>query len=316
MNPAKIAKRLLDPPLYHTGPEWLNRMGWQVARTSFHHGLHAIRSRPAPVEGIAASLAEGERTGCVVIPNFLAPQDFERLQAYCASLRTSGAVKVDENRGNTGLDFTTAAINGNSPDAQWVVEKIARDARLLCVVGTLSRRHIRRPPQVAYQLLTMRPGADFSPDAETILHADRHFPAVKAYYSLNVSTVENGAYVWCPGSHRLTAARLRHEYSESIRYAKLRDKFNVDIPQKNLDEMGVKEVTILTEPNTLVVSNNFGFHRRGHFERGAVREQLRLVFHYLEEPVYATWAWSVLRKLDRRNLIPPKLRHAIQYRLT
>jgi hypothetical protein len=181
---------------------------------------------------------------------------------------------------------------------------------------------------MGYQRLAMRAGTEYVADAEAVLHADRHFPTIKAYYSLNGSTEDNGAYVWVPGSHRLSLARLRHEYEYSIRQAIYTDygadalppdlvqAGMVKISPKHLTAMGVKERSILTEPNTMVISNNFGFHRRGYFRSGAVREQIRLVFHYLEEPFYATWIWETLTALNSRSMLPEYVREAVKYRLT
>lgn len=310
---AKLAKSVLEPANYRSGPVWLNRAGWQVARVVARHAAHAVRRRPTT----DALIAEGEASGMVVIPNFLAPEQFERLRNYCVTLRNAPSTRYEPNRGQTGLDFTTSPIvRSAGPEAMFVAQTIAGDARLLDVVGALSRRRIRRPPQIGYQLLTMRDGEQFTPDAETILHADRHYPTVKAYFSLNASTEQNGAYVFAPGSHRLTTARLRYEYVDGIRIARSPVKHNLPIPERHVSDMGLTEKTIITEANTLVISNNFGFHRRGYFAPGAVREQLRLVFHYLEEPFYATAIWSALRQMDRANLLPRRLRAAIQYRLT
>lgn len=308
-----IARRLLEPPIYRSGPTWANAAGWQLARVFTHHGAHALRRSPKNDELIAT----GERDGIVVIPNFLSDADFARLKATCNALPSLPSIRIEPNRGNTGLDFITMPLKtGASDDISFVVEKIAADQRLLDIVSALSRHKITRPPQVGYQLLKMRDGATFSPDAETILHADRHYPTIKAYYSINGSTRENGAYVWALNSHKLSRARLRYEYRDSIRFAKLRAKGVLEIPPEHIEDMGLSETPILTEPNTMVISNNFGFHRRGEFAPGAVREQLRLVFHYLEEPFYATWMWNALRSMDRRNLLPSKIKNAVRYRLT
>jgi hypothetical protein len=317
MAVVSLAKKFLEPPAYHSGPAWANLMGWQLARVLSHHGAHAVRRAPRPLSETKDLITQGIEDGVVIIPNFLAASDFERLRSYCVTLRSAATTRYEPNRGKTGLDFTTSPIvKGDNPEAAFVVEKIAADARLLNIVSALSRHRITRPPQIGYQLLTMRDDEQFVPDAETILHADRHYPTIKAYYSLNGSTLDNGAYVWVSKSHKLTAARLRYEYADSIRFARSSAKHNLEIPEANLKDMGVVENPILTEPNTLVISNNFGFHRRGHFAPGAVREQIRLVFHYLEEPFYATWAWNVLRDLNRRKMLPENVRQAIQYRLT
>lgn len=317
MSIASVARRFLEPPLYHSGPAWMNALGWQLARVASHHAAHAVRRPVTHLPETADLIAAGERDGAVVIPNFLPAEDFDRLKQLSGALPSLPTARHDANRGNTGLDFIQAPILPTmGAESKFIVDKIANDPRLLNVVSALSRHKITRPPSIGYQRLTMRPGEEFRPDAETILHADRHFPTVKAYYSINGSTLENGAYVWCQGSHKLTRARLRYEYADSIRFARERAKHNLEIPQHHLDDMSLVETPILTEPNTLVISNNFGFHRRGHFAPGAVREQIRLVFHYLEEPFYATLAWNALRALDRNKMLPAKVRQAVQYRLT
>lgn len=317
MNIAAAAKRLLEPPPYHSGPAWMNALGWQLARIATHQVAHTMRRPISPLSETAELIATGEREGAVVIPNFLQPHDFERLKHFSAALPSLPTARHDANRGNTGLDFIQAPILPTMGDeSKFIIDKIANDPRLLNIVSALARRTIPRPPAIGYQRLTMRPGEEFRPDAETILHADRHFPAIKAYYSLNGSTLENGAYVWCYGSHKLTPARRRYEYADSIRFARLRAKHNLEIPNHHLVDMGLVETPILTEPNTLVISNNFGFHRRGYFAPGAMREQIRMVFHYLEEPLHAAITWKVLRGLGRRNMLPSRVRQAIKYRLT
>ena len=327
MSFASFAKSVLEPAPYHSGPVWLNRAGWQLARMLPRHATHGLRrARIAPA--VADYVAAAERTGIVVIPNFLPAADFESLLSYCRDLRQSPAMRREPNRQNSGVDWLYGPIAGADPDSEWVRKLIAHNPLLLDTVAGMVRRRITRSPQIAYQRLTMREDAAYVPDAEAVLHADRHFPTVKAYFSLNTSTQDNGAYVWAPGSHRMSMARLRHEYAYSVRQATFirggpkalpagsTEAGMVKIDSKAWQAMDITEEHILTEPNTMVISNNFGFHRRGYFKRGAVREQIRLVFHYLEEPLYATWLWNGLSALDRRRLLPNSLRQAVQYRLT
>jgi hypothetical protein len=322
---ASLAKALLEPPPYHSGGVWLNRAGWQLARTLPHHAMRALRRPPANAAA-GELVAAAERDGIVVLANFLSDADFARLKAYCQTLAASAAMRREPNREGSGVDWLSGPIAGD--EAQWVREKIALNPLLLGVVAGIARRPIARPPQMGYQRLAMRQDAAYVADAEAVLHADRHFPTVKAYYSLNASTEDNGAYVWARGSHRLTLARLAHEYDYSIRRAMFAkggaaalptaasEAGMVKIAPEHVAAMGVKEEAILTEENTMVISNNFGFHRRGYFKPGAVREQIRLVFHYLEEPFYATWLWRGLSALEARRLLPERLRRALQYRLT
>jgi Phytanoyl-CoA dioxygenase (PhyH) len=324
---ANLAKALLEPPPYHSGGVWLNRAGWQLARTLPHHAMHRLRRRRGGA-AVADLVAAAEKDGILVIRNFLPEADFARLSAYCQALAQSAAMRREPNRAGSGVDWLYGPIAGSDAATQWVRQRIALNEVLLGVVAGIVRRKIVRAPQMGYQRLTMREGANYIADAEAVLHADRHFPTVKAYYSLNASTEDNGAYVWVRGSHRLTLARLAHEYDYSIRQAMFAkggadalpaaasEAGMVKIAPEHLAAMGVEEEAILTEPNTMVISNNFGFHRRGYFKAAAVREQIRLVFHYLEEPFYATWLWRGLAALQARRMLPERLRRAVQYRLT
>jgi hypothetical protein len=323
---ARLAKGVLEPPPYHIGPPWLNRAGLQMARTLPHHLLYGLRRKPAAA--VTDLVAAGERDGIVVIPEFLPRSDFARLKAYCERLRTATSMRREDNRQGSGVDWIYGPIAGDDEDGRWVRARIADNPLLLGTVAGMARRRITRAPQLGYQRLAMRSDAPYIADAEAVLHADRHFPTIKAYYSLNASTEDNGAYVWAYGSHLLTLARLRHEYAYSIRQALFThgrerclpagsvEAGMVKIDARHWQAMRVKEQPIMTAENTMVISNNFGFHRRGYFKPGAVREQIRLVFHYLEEPVYATWLWSALAALDARRMLPQSLRHAVQYRLT
>jgi hypothetical protein len=335
---ARLAKSVLEPPPYHLGPPWLNRAGWQMARVIPHHLRHSIRhsigrgigrslGRTAPA-AVAGLVAAGERDGIVVIPDFLPASDFQRLKRYCEGLGAHPSMRREDNREGSGVDWLYGPIAGEDAETLWVRESIAQNPLLLGAVAGMARRRITRSPQLGYQRLAMRDDAPYVADAEAVLHADRHFPTIKAYYSLNASTEENGAYVWVYGSHLLTLARLRHEYAYSIRQALFThgraerlppgavEAGMVKIDAKHREAMGVKEQAILTAENTMVISNNFGFHRRGYFKPGAVREQIRLVFHYLEEPIYATWLWSGMAALNARRLLPEAVRRAVQYRLT
>jgi len=88
------------------------------------------------------------------------------------------------------------------------------------------------------------------------------------------------------------------------------------VDSKHWQAMGIKEQAILMQANTLVVANTFGFRGRGFFKPGAERQQIRLVCHCGEEPIYAALLWRRLAALDARRMLPERLRRAVQYRLT
>jgi hypothetical protein len=120
------------------------------------------------------------------------------------------------------------------------------------------------------------------------IHADIHFPTVKAWLYMNDIDESNGAFVYAPRSQRLTLGRLVYEYEASVRVA--RSKVDgvirstvpyglARMPRPNqMRLMGIKERSTCGKANTLVIANTMGFHRRGEFEPGKTRNLLMLRF--------------------------------------
>src|SRR5262249_30240913 len=105
-------------------------------------------------------------------------------------------------------------------------------------------------------------------DPQTLLHADTFHPTVKAWFFLTDVAQDGGPFVYVPGSHRLTPARLAWER----RFGALpRRSPNAEIRQGSfrigagdLAEFGLPPPRVFAVPaNTLVVADTFGFHARG-----------------------------------------------------
>ena len=119
------------------------------------------------------------------------------------------------------------------------------------------------------------------------------------FFYLNEVNESNGAFVYVKGSHQLTAARLVHEYELSVREAKLfggqpipesllgrrSTQIRNIISPENERRMNVSETQVCVKPNTLVIANNMGFHRRGEFTGSEPRKAL-LVNYRNAEPTF------------------------------
>ena len=119
------------------------------------------------------------------------------------------------------------------------------------------------------------------------------------FFYLNEVNETNGAFVYAKGSHKLTRARLVHEYELSVREAKLfsgqpipeslqerrSTQIRNIISPENERRMNVVETQFCVKPNTLVVANNMGFHRRGEFTGSEPRQAL-LVNYRNAEPTF------------------------------
>ena len=117
------------------------------------------------------------------------------------------------------------------------------------------------------------------PDPQTDLHADTFHPTVKAFYFLTDVAEDEGPFVYVPGSHRLTPARLAWERDLSISAADSDDKLSargsLRASRADLEKMGFASPRAFAVPaNTLVVADTVGFHARGFSARPTVRVEV------------------------------------------
>lgn len=288
------------PPHYRPWP-LLNQAGLQVMRAIFANARHALRPRlqNAHLRTLEQAL---DRDGIIAIPDFLPPEAFAEVQRACREFAQGGTIKVEHDKGGTGVDWYTGRIDPGKErsDAERILTRhISRNPTLKTLAQYVLRRRISTDPTLSYQRLVLRVGMRDNTDVEGVLHADRHYPCVKIAYYIGNNTREAGAYIFCRGSHKMNRARLRHEYEYSIRQGRYlkgeRDSLDPTLLERGRNRvadamrasMGLMEDDIIGAANTLVVSNNAGFHKRGTITPGHEREQIRILFYYVQRPWYS-----------------------------
>ncbi len=149
-------------------------------------------------------------------------------------------------------------------------------------------------------------------DTENTLHQDHVCPVFKAWYYTDDVTVESGAFVYVPRSHKLSLYELKYQYLRSI-FSCLIDKGMIRwVPKKYLhenrvaqpletfDKRGYKEVPLVGKKNSLVIVNTRGLHKRGQFEPGHVRRLIHVDFRritYLQNLLPAKVNLILTRKI-------------------
>lgn len=298
MNIAAVMRDLVDPPRMYVGKIWMNYLGLQIFRILLKYVLFLMRPRCFDQE-VAKELAVIGRDGILVLPNYLSQKEFDLIEQGFQRWSESEHVRVEDNKNNTGVRWIHGPISDGNNDGRIIFNGLAKNPKLIKIVSGIMRRKVRRLTRPLFQQLEVIPGESDDRDRECLLHTDRMFPTVKAFLYMNENTEENGAYIYCPGSHKISWARLWHEYEYSIREAKLHHgnlsgvQMELVLRGRNIvspasfKSMGLCERSIVGAKNTLVISNNMGFHKRGTIQPGKARKQIRLIFHYLEEPWYA-----------------------------
>jgi hypothetical protein len=285
-------------PPYQRRSVLFNLLGLQIIRYGAKQLAWHCRRRRIPPE-IADQVATLERDGILVIRNFLPPADFARLRAeFDRTRQHPDRYRYDVlTQGNT---IEQRHFQGSHERRLPAFRELLQEhPKILALVAATARRQVRTVPGVVLEVLEKDDPRRGSDDAQNVLHVDRHFRNVKVAFYLNDHNPANGAFVYAPGSQRTSWARWKHEYRMSVRYAQggtsvpdagRRSKFRPEelehgrfcLLAQERQEMGIRETEVVAPANTLVIADMSGFHKRGQFQPGAVREEARMNFQYLE----------------------------------
>ncbi|MFZ4407205.1 MAG: phytanoyl-CoA dioxygenase family protein [Paracraurococcus sp.] len=250
------------------GSPALNRRGLHLARKRLAQRL-GDRRRAALLDQLSAGeRAAFDRDGYLVIPDFLPAAEFAALRAEILGARTAAREFAD---GSTltrliPLDATTL----RHLPATRVALLGPRYLGLHAYVGSF-----RRVPHLFVQ--TVFSGVrDAPPDVQSHWHTDTFFPTVKSWLFLTEVAPGEAGFTYVPGSHRPTRRHLAWERRMSITAARSADKMtregSLRIEEATLARLGYRPPRKLAvAPNTLVIADTSGLHRRGLASGAACR---------------------------------------------
>lgn len=285
-------------PLYHTGSVVENRLGLQIYRILGRFVVRRLRRVPTDgkIEVFARIL---DRDGILVIENFLRPEQFQSVVTEFNSEMSKRALKPYKNTENAKLFRYQLKIEDKEVFPT-ICRNFQRNDFLNLIASVVIRHAVRREPDINLDVYQNLNEQGIDNDVENILHADLHIPTVKMFFYINEVNEKNGAFIYAKGSHRLTWARLWHEYDMSVREARIKrglpvpdglvekraaEKRNIISPDMRR-KMNVIETQICVKPNTLVIANNMGFHRRGEFTGSEPRKSIMINYRNSEQPFW------------------------------
>ena len=244
--------KLIDIPL-------LNALGLQILRIFMTRIISHARPK---LKLDCPQVIQLKQEGYTIIQNFLAEDNFQGLYSEYRKLVDSGLWRNDKSRkdGPNQIFFLSLASLDEKEFPNFknflkneVVNNIFRavEKRGLDLGGKL----------VISQFQYLVQGDDDGTvDPETDLHADTFFNTHKAWFYLEDVRVENGPFVYVPGTHSFSLkGRLQREYKYSLNSSQ---KGSRRIHSDELTQLGLAEKVIEVPKNTLVVANTLGYHRR------------------------------------------------------
>jgi hypothetical protein len=266
-----------------------NCLGLQIARTLVMNRRirRAQRAVDVPLTAEAGAL---RRDGVVLIPRFLPDDVFAAVQAEYRAACEAGLLEPPDCSEDNGVVERRIRVGRHRDRFPATRRALLRDARLrnlaAAVVGY-------RPEDLSFTI-SIWSQSDAPPAPSRLIgsnyvHADVHFPTVKAWLYLNDVDESNAAMTYARGSNRLTLARLLYEYEASVRVAKAKAAVavgqevaygRVRVPSAaQLARMGIHEEPLCGAANTLIVADTMGFHRRGTFHGTRTRDLLQINFN-------------------------------------
>jgi hypothetical protein len=263
------AKAFCDNPLI--GSRRLNRLGLHTMRARIAASLAATRRRRLRHLLSDADRVAFDRDGFVQRPNFLPPTVFAELRTQVLSHRGPAREMVQGDTITRRMALDPSALAAMPAVRALLASPTWRG--LLRYVGSFDSE-----PLVYIQTILSQVRVS-EPDPQTSLHADTFHPTVKAWLFLTDVADSEGPFVYVPGSHIMSPARLAWEKTRSLCAAsdlnRLSARGSLRIAASELAGLGLTEPRSFAVPaNTLVVADTSGFHARGPSARPSIRIEI------------------------------------------
>jgi len=296
----------------------LNFLGYQPLRYIFEHLKYSLRYRWKTANPSISSKVQ--KDGIATINSFLPCSVFSELQMSALSI-----IEREKSRDGQLVSFSddiATRVVLDSPylqscrgltdlDAWFIWDNIKRDDLISFAEDIYRSNYLgSRQFKVELEMISVQPDGSDHFDHNTMWHVDRHFNCVKMFLFLNDHSKVNGTYEYTPLPNYSLLSRIWYEYCLSCRtYLRYLRFFNVQKsvsyalrkPRVTDHEIGLLNIypNPIEEPsNTLVISNNISFHRRGIIQPGNTRFQINLDFYNCHRNIFMTFVKYSFSFLD------------------
>ena len=277
----------------------LNAAGLQAIRTLLADLLHRRRTRNGAQSAWARTLAD---EGIVIIPDFLPAPVFADVQAeFRRALERASTsrlektatshvfVQYEDSSKRVGrfeegaIDHDYAIVMPDDSDFPMIRDHLLESERLLRLIREVSGVSSVSADggHLARMCLSTRAVSD---DPQTELHEDIFCHDWRVWFTINAWSEENAAFMYAPRSHHLSPSRVALEYWNSV--TNTRDGGSWRLGPRARRWLKVEAKSICCPPNSLVVADTRGYHARGIFQQGHVREAIQMTFRL------NPWTWE------------------------
>ena len=265
----------------------LNRLGLQVLRTVVAHSAARLRRwRTDPDPTIASWVRELRRSGCLELPDFLAPEAFEagpgggplspglgrrRERAARHAARRCVDGEVPRDRRNEGANVLEVIWRSDVPaDRRADLDRFFLDPRLLRLASAAERLEVEPGGGRCFIHHLIQVAGE--PDVQASLHTDIFYPTHKIWLYLDDVREEDGPLIYYPGSHRQSLASLRGVYRSSVQGDDGSRRVRPDEPARRK----LQPKVFTSRANTVVIADTSGYHGRVQGRAGGRRTVVQI----------------------------------------
>ncbi|XID74831.1 phytanoyl-CoA dioxygenase family protein [Alkanindiges sp. WGS2144] len=304
------AKSFLDNPVI--GNSLFNQAGLHTRRVKLAAYL-ASRRRARLAKHLSPEDARFfQHNGFIIKENFLPAEQFKQLEHELVNTVLPARETLQGNTVTRRIALDEQAL-AKLPQARQLINQ-PYFHQLINYVGSFKVQPLWYIQSILSQVRKA------NPDPQTSLHSDTFHSSVKAWLFLTDVAIDEGPFVYVPGSHRLTPERLAWEHQRSIGAAsadRMSARGSFRIQEAELAALGLPKPQAFAVPkNTLVVADTFGFHARGKSVRPSTRIE---VWAYARRNPFLLWTgldplslpflnhkiiplyWWILDELEKRH---------------
>ena len=261
-----------------------NRLGIPVLRTVFANLIINIRrfKNCRPKNNFENKLI---KDGIVVIPNFLPEEEFQQLKKEFDAI-TLDTIEHSVITKTGSSEINTYPINKEKYENFPAIKNFAENKQLIRLIAVAEGKHIFKKIESLRLEKSKFGDPKKDTDANIEFHADVHFHSHKVLFYMDNVSENEGPFNYCLESHKNNFGRLWFEFKRG----QLNDahksgwrienhldkKFFKNYFQKLLN----KRYKVTNKPNTLIIANVHGFHKRGEALNGTKRSIIRVPFRY------------------------------------
>lgn len=245
---------------------------WGLHRTRVQAAERMARFRRRMMTGVPAEdRAAYDRDGFVVKENYLPEDVFKRVRDEVFG-QPHPAREMRQGQTVTRMIPLTHAAAARAPETV----RVAHDPALNRLTGYVAGR--TGWPIHFIQTVIAEPNRGPA-DPQTALHADTFHSTSKFWLFLHDVEIEDGPFMFAPGSHRLTPERLKWEHEQSITAREEKRAHHsfgsFRIAADRMESLGYEAARPMpVAANTLVVADTYGFHSRSPSTQPTVRTEI------------------------------------------